>query len=145
MANVNKCHLLGNVTREIELRYTPKGTAVAEIGLAINRKRRHPETNEPIEDTTYVDVTLWGRLAEIAVKYLAKGRPVYIEGRLHLDTWEDKETGKSRQRLKVIAENLQLLPSGDRPNAKSSAPAQNQPTPGDHIGNDDAPEDDLPF
>lgn len=111
MANFNKVMLMGNVTRDIELRYTPKGTAVTDIGLAVNRIRTG-DNGERIEDVTFVDVTLWGRTAEIAGQYLAKGRPVFIEGRLQLDTWDDKTTGAKRSKLRVIGEGIQLLPSG---------------------------------
>lgn len=108
MANVNKVILIGNLTRDPEVRHTPKGTAVGDIALAINRAYT-AENGEKREDTTYVDVTLWGRTAEIAQQYLRKGRPVYIEGRLQMDTWEDKATGQKRSKLKVVAEALQLL------------------------------------
>ncbi len=111
MANLNKVMLIGNLTRDPELRHTPKGTAVAELGLAINRVWRD-EQGQKQEETTFVDVTLWGRQAELAQQYLSKGRPVYIEGRLNLDTWDDKATGQKRSKLKVIGENLQFLSSG---------------------------------
>ncbi|MEO5917164.1 MAG: single-stranded DNA-binding protein [Luteolibacter sp.] len=113
MANLNKVMLIGNLTRDPELRHTPKGTAVAELGLAINRVWKD-EQGQKQEETTFVDVTLWGRQAELAQQYLAKGRPVYIEGRLNLDTWDDKATGQKRSKLKVIGENLQFLSSGER-------------------------------
>ena len=111
MANLNKVMLIGNLTRDIELKYTPKGSAIAELGLAINRKYKHPDTGELKEETTFVDVTLWGRQAEIAKEYLAKGKPVYIEGRLQLDSWDDKQTGQKRSKLKVTGEAIQLLGS----------------------------------
>lgn len=111
MANLNKVMLIGNLTRDPELRHTPKGTAVAELGLAINRVWKD-EQGQKQEETTFVDVTLWGRQAELAQQYLAKGNPVYIEGRLNLDTWDDKTTGQKRSKLKVIGENLQFLSSG---------------------------------
>ncbi|MGA3171639.1 MAG: single-stranded DNA-binding protein [Chthoniobacteraceae bacterium] len=108
MANLNKVMLMGNLTRDPEVRYTPKGTAVAEVGLAINRYYS-AENGEKREETTFVDVTLWGRSAEIAGEYLKKGRPVFIEGRLQLDTWDDKTTGQKRSKLKVVGEGLQLI------------------------------------
>ncbi len=111
MANLNKVMLIGNLTRDIELKYTPKGSAIAELGLAINRKYKHPDTGELKEETTFVDVTLWGRQAEIAKEYLSKGKPVYIEGRLQLDSWDDKQTGQKRSKLKVTGEAIQLLGS----------------------------------
>src|SRR5881392_4153718 len=109
MASFNKVILLGNLTRDPEVRYTPKGTAVTELGMAENGEKR--------EETTFVDVTLWGRTAEIAGEYLKKGRPVFIEGRLQLDTWDDKQSGQKRSKLKVIGEGLQLL--GGRPGGGS--------------------------
>jgi single-strand DNA-binding protein len=110
MANLNKVMLMGNLTRDPELKYTPKGTAVAELGLAINRIF-NSENGEKREETTFVDVTLWGRTAEIAGEFLKKGRPVFIEGRLQLDTWDDKQTGQKRSKLKVVGEGLQLIGS----------------------------------
>jgi len=108
MANLNKVMLMGNLTRDPEVKYTPKGTAVAELGMAINRYFS-AENGEKREETTFVDVTLWGRQAEIAGEYLKKGRPVFIEGRLQLDTWDDKQTGQKRSKLKVVGEGLQLI------------------------------------
>ena len=120
MANLNRVLLIGNLTRDPEVRYTPKGTAVAEIGLAVNRIYSG-EDGEKKEETTFVDVTLWARQAEVAGQYLKKGRPVFIEGRLQLDTWDDKQTGQKRSRLRVVSENLQLL--GSRQEGESSSPA----------------------
>ena len=112
MASFNKVILLGNLTRDPEVRYTPKGTAVTELGMAVNRVYT-AENGEKREETTFVDVTLWGRTAEIAGEYLKKGRPVFIEGRLQLDTWDDKQSGQKRSKLRVVGEGLQLL--GGRP------------------------------
>ena len=98
MANLNKVMLIGNLTRDPELRYTPKGTAVADITLAINRIWNN-EQNQKQEETIFVDVTLWGRQAELAQQYLTKGRGAYIEGRLQMDTWDDKETGNHSGQL----------------------------------------------
>jgi len=108
MPNVNKVMLIGNLTRDIELRYTPKGTALAEASLAINRTRLG-EDGQKFKETTYVDITLWGRTAEVAKQYTQKGQPLYVEGRLQLDTWVDKTSGQKRSKLKVVAENIQLL------------------------------------
>ena len=108
MANVNKVMLLGNITRDLEVRYTPKGTAVCDLGMAVNRVRTG-DNGEKIEEVTFVDVTLWGRQAELAGQYLAKGRSVFIEGRLQLDQWDDKQTGQKRQRLRVVGENMQFI------------------------------------
>jgi single-strand DNA-binding protein len=112
MPNLNKVMLMGNLTRDPEVRYTPKGTAVAEIGMAINR-RYSTDSGEQKEEVTYVDVELWGRQAEIAKEYLSKGRPVYIEGRLKLDSWEDKQTGQKRSKMRVVGENMQMLGGRD--------------------------------
>lgn len=117
MANVNKVILIGNVTRDPEVKFTPKGSAVTDVGLAINRNYTL-ENGEKREETIFVDVELWGRLAEIAGEYAKKGRPIYIEGRLRMDTWEDKASGQKRSRMKVVGENLQLL--GGRPGGASS-------------------------
>src|ERR1700744_4387283 len=112
MASFNKVILLGNLTRDPEVRYTPKGSAVCDLGLAVNRAYTL-DNGEKHEEVTFVDVVLWARLAEIAGEYLKKGRPVFIEGRLHLDTWDDKQSGQKRSKLRVIGETMQLL--GSRP------------------------------
>ena len=111
-ASFNRVILMGNLTRDPEVRYTPKGSAVADIGLAVNRVYS-TDSGEKREETTFVDVTLWGRTAEIAGEYLKKGRPVLIEGRLQLDSWDDKQSGQKRSKLKVIGESMQLM--GSRP------------------------------
>jgi single-strand DNA-binding protein len=121
MANVNKVFLLGNLTRDPEVRYTPKGSAVCDLAVAVNRQYTL-ETGEKREEVTYVDIVLWARLAEIAGEYLKKGRPVFIEGRLQMDTWEDKQSGQKRTKMRVVAENMQLL--GARPPATGGAPAE---------------------
>lgn len=105
-ASYNRVVLVGNLTRDPELRYTPSGTAVTDIGLAVNDRRKN-QAGEWVEETTFVDVTLWGRTAEIASEYLSKGSSALIEGRLKLDTWETD--GQKRSKLKVIGEKLQLL------------------------------------
>lgn len=117
MASYNKVMLIGNLTRDPEVRYTPKGSAVCDIGLAVNRVYSS-ESGEKVEEVTFVDVVLWAKLAELAGKYLHKGRPVFIEGRLQMDSWEDKQTGQKRTRLRVVGEQMQFLGSpqgGDRP------------------------------
>jgi single-strand DNA-binding protein len=110
MASFNKVILVGNLTRDPEIRYTPKGSAVCDLGLAVNRQYSL-EGGEKREEVTFVDVVLWARLAEIAGEYLKKGRPVLIEGRLQLDTWDDKQSGQKRSKLRVIGETMQLLGS----------------------------------
>ena len=108
MASFNKVILVGNLTRDPEVRYTPKGSAVCDLGLAVNRQYSL-EGGEKREEVTFVDVVLWARLAEIAGEYLKKGRPVLIEGRLQLDSWDDKQSGQKRSKLRVIGETMQLL------------------------------------
>ncbi|MDF1851224.1 MAG: single-stranded DNA-binding protein [Verrucomicrobiales bacterium] len=112
MPNLNKVMLIGNLTRDPEVRYTPKGTAVTDIGMAINRNYTLDD-GERREETTFVDVTFWGRQAEVIGEYMKKGRPMYIEGRLQLDQWEDKASGQQRSRLKVIGDNFQFLGGRD--------------------------------
>ncbi|HXA10409.1 MAG TPA: single-stranded DNA-binding protein [Chthoniobacterales bacterium] len=116
MASYNKVFLLGNLTRDPEVRYTPKGSAVADLGIAVNRQYTL-DTGEKREEVTFVDVTFWGRTAEVAGEYLKKGRSVFIEGRLQLDTWDDKQSGQKRSKLKVIGEMMQML--GGRPGGGS--------------------------
>lgn len=169
MASFNKVVLVGNLTRDPQLRYTPKGTAVAEIGMAISRVWFDQGSNTKKEETTFVDVTLWGRQAEVAGEYLVKGRPVLIEGRLHLDTWDDKESGQKRSKLKVVCEQMQLLGSreggggggsggGQRSSGGASAPAARRQSDdefggpsGGYGGQDegppanDFPQDEVPF
>ena len=125
MASFNKVILVGNLTRDPEVRYTTGGTAVCDITLAVNAQWTDRKTNERKEEVSFIDVTLWGRTAEIAGEYLAKGRPVLIEGRLQLDKWDDKETGQKRSKLKVVADSMQLLGSrqdsgGDKSGGGSS-------------------------
>jgi len=116
MASFNKVILVGNLTRDPQVKYTTGGTAVTEIGLAVNRRWLDKQSNQWKDETTFVDVTLWGRTAEIAGEYLAKGRPVLIEGRLQLDTWDDRESGQKRSKLRVVGENMTMLGSkGDGP------------------------------
>jgi single-strand DNA-binding protein len=162
MANLNKVMLIGNVTRDPEIKYTPKGSAVTDLGIAVNRVFT-PEGGERREETTFVDVTLWGRQAEIAGEYCKKGRSIYVEGRLQLDSWEDKTSGQKRSKLRVVGENFQLL--GPRPGGGggsgggggdeeySERPARReQPSSGGGFsrGGNTAPqppieEDDIPF
>src|ERR1700690_1600163 len=152
MANFNKVILAGNLTRDPELRYTPKGTAVAKIGLAINRKWRS-ETGEMKEETTFVDVDCFGKTAETVSQYLKKGRPILIEGRLRYETWEDKQSGQKRSKLGVVMESFQFIDSnrGDGVGAPSEAPrsrpAAASPAPAPEGGEADAPPegDDVPF
>ncbi len=137
MASFNKVILVGNLTRDPEVRYTPGGSAVCDITLAVNYQWTDKRTNERKEEVSFIDVTLWGRTAEIAGEYLAKGRPVLVEGRLQQDKWDDKETGQKRSKLKVVADAMQLLGgrSEGAPAAGGNAPprsggaARNAATP----------------
>ena len=113
MASYNRVILVGNLTRDPTVRYTPSGTAFSEIGLAVSRQWTDSQSNQRKEETTFVDVTLWGRQAEVAGEYLAKGRPVLIEGRLQLDQWEDKQSGEKRSKLRVVGETMQMLGTRD--------------------------------
>ena len=112
MPNLNRVMLMGNLTRDPELRHTPNNTAVAQIGLAINRRWRN-QNGEQQEETTFVDCEAWGRTAEVINQYFRKGRPIYIEGRLKLDQWEDKQGGGKRSKLKVVVESFEFLERGD--------------------------------
>ena len=115
MASLNRVLLMGNLTRDIEMRYTPSGMAVARMGLAVNRKFRDTKTNELREEVTFVDVDAFGKTAETAHQYLAKGRPVFVEGRLKFDQWDDKTTGQKRSKLFVVADRIQFIGSGGGP------------------------------
>jgi single-strand DNA-binding protein len=140
MASFNKVILLGNVTRDPELRYVSNGTPVTEIGLAVNNRRKGPN-GEWVDETTFVDVTFWSRDAEIAGEYVTKGSPLMIEGRLKLDTWE--KDGKKNSKLRVVGEKLVLLgnrqggPEGGRggpeaaPRPKRAGVGQSAPTSAD--------------
>jgi single-strand DNA-binding protein len=156
MASFNKVILAGNLTRDPELRYTPKGTAVAKIGLAVNRTWKS-ESGETKEEVSFIDVEAWGRQAEVISQYMRKGRPLLIEGRLKLDTWEDKNTHQKQSKLKVVLETFSFIdsnraeggaapPSGEAPRRPPPAPAAPGPKPASPES--EAPageEDDVPF
>jgi len=131
MANFNKVIIAGNLTRDVELKYTPKGTAVAKLGIAINRSWTGDD-GQKREDVTFVDVDAFGKQAETLAKYIKKGRSILIEGRLKLDQWDDKQTGQKKSRLGVLLESFSFLDSKQgeaqqpRPAAKP-APAQDEP------------------
>jgi single-strand DNA-binding protein len=120
MASLNKVFLMGNLTRDVEMRYTPGGLAVAKMGLASSRKFRDSKTNELREETVFVDIDVFGKQAEAAHQYLSKGRPVFVEGRLRLDQWDDKQTGQKRSKMVVVAERVQFL--GGSPAGQGGAP-----------------------
>jgi len=151
MANVNTVILIGTLTRDPEIKYTPKGTAVANISLAINRTWNN-DAGEKQEEVAFIDIDLWGRVAEIVGEYCKKGKPIYVDGRLRLETWEDKNSGEKRSKLKVVANSMQLLGSKSdgetkpeqRPPAarKPAAPPPRPPADPD-LDADDG--DDIPF
>lgn len=117
MASFNRVILLGNLTRDIELKYTQTGLAVTEVGVAVSDRRKN-QAGEWVEETTFVDVTLWGRTAEVASEYLSKGSPIFIEGRLKLDSWESE--GQKRYKLRVVGERMQML--GGRTGSPQQSP-----------------------
>lgn len=116
MANFNKVYLIGNLTRDPELRVTPKGTAICQFGMAVNRQFKD-ESGALRDDTTFVDIEAWGKQGETIAKYCTKGRPLFVEGRLKFDQWEDKTSGQKRSKLKVVLEGFQFLGSGQRDGA----------------------------
>jgi single-strand DNA-binding protein len=156
MASFNRVILLGNMTRDVELKYTGGGTAVTEIGLAVN-DRRKTATGEWVEETTFVDVTLWGRTAEVAGEYLHKGSQILVEGRLKLDTWETD--GQKRSKLRVVGERMQMIGSRGGGGGGSGSPGNSGRSSGNYdesemnqpVGFDAArpktpdAEDDIPF
>ncbi len=146
MASLNKVLLIGNLTRDPELRYIQSGTAVLDLGLAVNRRVKKSDGTWG-EEAAFIDVTVWGKQAENCAEYLSKGRPVFVEGRLQFDQWEDKKTGDKRSKLKVTAESVQFLGGrggGGGGGGKGSRPASSAKP-------DQAPEepelsdDDIPF
>ena len=158
MANFNKVILAGNLTRDPELRYTPKGTAVVKLGMAINRTWKN-ETGESKEEVTFVDIDAWGRQAEVIAQYMRKGRPILVEGRLQLDSWEDKTSHEKKSKLKVVLESFSFIdskvpeggagaaavPSGE-PARRPAAPAKPAAAAGPPENGEPPPEeDDVPF
>ena len=119
--SVNKVFLMGNLTRDVELKFTPSNQPVATLGIAVNRRYRTRE-GEDRDETTFVDCEAWGRTAEVMNQYLSKGRPVFIEGRLKLDQWQDRESGKNRSKLRVVVENFQFVDSRPAGADGSAAP-----------------------
>ncbi len=151
MASFNKVILVGNLTRDPELRYTPKGVAIAKIGLAVNRVWKS-ETGETKEEVTFVDIDAFGKQAETIGQYLKKGRPILVEGRLRLDQWDDKQTGQKRSRLGVVMENFQFLDSGNRGDNAAAGAARAttatsaaQAPPAADAGAPEPEQDDVPF
>tara|TARA_Y100001934_G_C12147011_1_gene675417 strand:+ start:128 stop:574 length:447 start_codon:yes stop_codon:yes gene_type:complete len=148
MASFNKVILMGNLTRDPELRYTPSGTAIAKLGLAVNRVWRDAEGQQK-EEVTFVDVDAFGKQAETLGQYMQKGRPILVEGRLKLDQWEDKNTGQNRSRLGVVLERFSFVGGvGGQAGGGGAAPQQSAPPPSEPAAGPpvDAPgDDDVPF
>lgn len=145
MASFNRVVLMGNLTRDVDVRYLQSGMAVTDVGLAVNDRRKN-QSGEWVDETTFVDITLWGRTAEVAGEYLSKGSPVLIEGRLKLDTWETD--GQRRSKLKVVGERMQML--GGRRDGSGGSSSQSQseysePAPATSGAPAGPPEDDIPF
>ncbi len=158
MASYNKVLIMGNLTRDPEVRYTPKGTAVCDLAVAVNRVYT-TDTGEKREEVTYLDVEVWGRQAENAGQYLAKGRPVFIEGRLRMDSWDDKQTGQKRSKIKIVSDSVTFLGSrgegGRSEGGESASPATRPSRPAQRGGRQDEGsgggaheeilDDDIPF
>lgn len=160
MGNYNKVLLMGNITRDIEVRHLPSGNAVAQIGLAVNRKWRDP-SGELKEEVTFVDCDAFGKTAENISKFFSKGKPIFLEGRLKLDTWKDKTDGSNRSKLKIVIESFEFVeskgggaPGGGGGNyqsnsapARSAAPAgaRSAPAPSSNEGYEPIQEEDIPF
>ena len=120
MASLNRVMLIGNLTRDPELRYIPSGSAVTSFTIAMNRVFKL-QTGEKKEEVSFVRVVVWGRLAEVCNDYLKKGRPVFVEGRLQSRSWDDKNSGEKRNTLEVIAQNIQFLGQGGGTGAGAGA------------------------
>ncbi len=147
--SVNKVFLMGNLTRDVEIKHTPSDQSVATIGIAVNRRFRTRD-GEDRDETTFVDCEAWGRTAEVMGQYLSKGRPVFIEGRLKLDQWDDRETGKKRSKLKVVVENFQFVDSPGGGGGGGSGRGAEKPAPAAAGARPDGPhvpvsEVDIPF
>ena len=140
MASFNRVMLMGNLTRNPELKYTPSGTAVTDLGLAVNESFKN-KAGETVEQTCFVDVVVWGRQAETASEFLRKGSPAFIEGRLQFDQWENQE-GEKRSKLRVRAERVQFLSSGASNGNNSS---EFQADSGKVTPEDSSSDDDVPF
>lgn len=153
MASLNKVFLIGNLTRDVEVRYTPAGKAVAGVGIAVNQKWKDAN-GEQHEDVTFVDLTIWGKTAELAAQYLGKGSSVHVSGRLRTETWDDKQTGQKRSKLSVTVDELQFLDSKRQDGAPrqrtavdSAREAQQRPraTPPPYEGDAGMDGDEIPF
>jgi single-strand DNA-binding protein len=123
MAYLNKVFLIGNLTRDPELRVTPKGTAICQFGIAVNRQFKD-ESGATRDETTFVDIEAWGKQGELVSKYLSKGSLAMVEGRLKFDQWEDKTSGQKRSKLKVVLDNVQFLSTRGGAGGGGAAPAE---------------------
>lgn len=164
MPSLNKVLLMGNLTRDPELRVTPKGTPICQFGLAINRQFKM-ESGESREEVTFVDIEAWGKQGETIAKYCTKGRPLYVEGRLRLDQWEDKNTKEKKSRMRVVLEQFQFLgdsragggaggggggsqPAGDLDQTGGGSPERHSPPPrggGAKPASQENLDEDVPF
>lgn len=126
MASINSCHLLGNLTRDPEVRYTPKGSAVCDLSLACNRVW-YDEQKQKHEECDFIDITIFGKTAENVGKYTAKGLRLHVEGRLKQDTWDDKTTGQKRSKLKVIADKVTFIDFKESDQPRQDQPARQAP------------------
>ena len=162
MPNLNKVMLMGNLTRDPEIKYTPKGMAIAHFGIAVNRVWSN-EAGEKQEEVTFIDIEMFGRKAEVVGEYFKKGKPIYVEGRLKLDSWDDKTSGQKKSKLKVVGETFEFLGSreggggggsggesseGGRSEARSTSSFRKPASPPPKPPADpdlDAEGDDIPF
>ena len=148
MATFNKVVVMGNLTRDPELKSIGSGTSVCEVGLALNRKWTDKATGEKKEEVSFVDVTMWGRTAEIAEQYLKKGSSVLIDGRLQQDRWEDKETGQGRSKVKIICERMTMVGSreqSDEMGGEQHYPGEGSSQPAAAAAASAPSADDIPF
>src|SRR5580693_4113576 len=148
MPSFNRVIIAGNLTRDPELRYTPKGTAVVGISLAVNRTWKS-ESGESKEEVSFIEVEAWGRQAEVIAQYMRKGRPLLVEGRLKQDTWEDKNTHQKQSKLKVVLESFSFIDSGNRGGNEGGAPPPRSPSaavpPAESPDAEPPQDDDVPF
>lgn len=135
MSTLNRVFLMGNLTRDPEVRYTPSGTAVGDLGLAVNETYKN-KAGETVESTVFVDVEVWARQAETCAEYLHKGSPVFVEGRLKLDQWENQQ-GEKRSKLRVRADRVQFLGSPKRADANNTPNGEDADRPASPTGDDD--------
>ena len=143
MPNYNKVFLMGNLTRDPELRMTPKGSAICQLGLAINRKWKD-DTGAEREEVTFVDVDAFGRQAETICKYVKKGRPLFVEGRLKLDQWDDKTSGEKKSKLKIVLESFQFIDSAQGGGQGYGGAVQQPPSTRGPVSQGEA-DSDVPF